>query len=61
MHGGVAIVTGDAIVNIASIGALVGRMGQPQEVATIVEFLLSDKASCCTGACFTVDGGYSTA
>lgn len=37
----------------------VGRIGEAAEVAALVEFLLSDKASFCTGGCYTVDGGYT--
>ena len=34
-----------------------GRIGSPEEVANVVEFLASDKASYVTGASFFVDGG----
>ena len=36
-----------------------GRMGYPHEVANLVSFLCSPKSSYITGACITVDGGYS--
>jgi NAD(P)-dependent dehydrogenase (short-subunit alcohol dehydrogenase family) len=37
----------------------VGRMGQPQEVGSLVGFLCSDDASFLTGAYYLADGGYT--
>ena len=33
------------------------RFGKPEEVAELVSFICSDKASFITGACFVIDGG----
>lgn len=40
---------------------LLGRYGQPEEVARVARFLLSDEASFVTGANIPVDGGFSSA
>lgn len=36
-----------------------GRLGKPEEVANLVVFLLSDKASFATGGYYLIDGGYT--
>jgi 3-oxoacyl-[acyl-carrier protein] reductase len=37
-----------------------GRMGRPDEVANVAEFLLSDKASYITGQIISANGGWYT-
>jgi len=37
-----------------------GRMGQPDEIASIVQFLASDASSLMTGSIVTADGGYTS-
>jgi NAD(P)-dependent dehydrogenase (short-subunit alcohol dehydrogenase family) len=39
----------------------IGRVGQPEEIATLVLWLLSDEASWVTGATYAIDGGRALA
>ena len=39
----------------------IGRLGQPDEIASMVRYLVSDEAAFITGACFSIDGGWTAA
>jgi len=39
----------------------IGRLGQPEEVASMVRYLASDEAAFITGSLFNIDGGWTAA
>ncbi len=54
----------NASLNEAALDSLreetpLGRIGEPQEVASLAAFLASDEASFITGQCIGIDGGFS--
>jgi NAD(P)-dependent dehydrogenase (short-subunit alcohol dehydrogenase family) len=49
----------DATGQAMSTPVPMGRRAEPEEIAEVVAFLVSDSASFMTGACVSVDGGYS--
>ena len=44
-------------LSIKKRGIPIGRIGEPEEIAALVTFLASDRASWITGSTFTIDGG----
>jgi len=37
----------------------IGRMGTPEDIASLALYLASDESSWVTGSVFTIDGGYT--
>src|SRR5262245_40939466 len=58
-EGGLADQQGDRDEVLARVGAgrPLGRLAQPEEIAAVIVFLLSDRASYVTGAAWSADGG----
>lgn len=52
-HGG-----DDSFATVFEGRALLGRLGEPKEIGSVVRFLLSDEASYITGTELVVDGGF---
>jgi NAD(P)-dependent dehydrogenase (short-subunit alcohol dehydrogenase family) len=40
-------------------GQPIGRMGQPEEIATLIAFLVSRDADFITGSAYDIDGGFT--
>jgi 3-oxoacyl-[acyl-carrier protein] reductase len=48
------------VVEYALGKIVMGRVGEPEEVAAVVHFLASDDASFVTGQCYDISGGRSS-
>jgi 3-oxoacyl-[acyl-carrier protein] reductase len=57
--GGLAEQQGDRDAVLAKVGAgrPLGRLARPEEIAAVIVFLLSERASYVTGAAWSADGG----
>ena len=47
----------DEVLAKVAAGRPLGRLAQPDEIAAVIVYLLSDRASYVTGAAWSVDGG----
>jgi NAD(P)-dependent dehydrogenase (short-subunit alcohol dehydrogenase family) len=47
----------DEVLAKVGVGRPLGRLAEPEEIAAVVVFLLSDRASYVTGAAWSADGG----
>ena len=58
-EGGLADQQGDREAVLAKVGAgrPLGRLAEPEEIAAVIVFLCSERASYVTGAAWSVDGG----
>jgi NAD(P)-dependent dehydrogenase (short-subunit alcohol dehydrogenase family) len=58
-EGGLAEQQGDRDAVLAKVGAgrPLGRLAEPEEIASVILFLLSERASYVTGAAWSADGG----
>ncbi len=54
-----AVATDEERIKLWTSKIPLGRMGDPSEVASIVQFLASDASSLMTGAIVVADGGYT--
>lgn len=43
----------------AARDAVLGRLGQPEDIAYLVRYLVSDESSFVTGSDFLIDGGWT--
>lgn len=57
LHGGLTGAARHELLGRVGSPVPLGRVASPEEVAAVVDFLLSDDASYVTGACWAVDGG----
>lgn len=57
IHPGPIVTPMSAGLDLSAIAGVLGKMGQPYEVSSIVVLLASDESGFCTGAEFVVDGG----
>jgi len=49
--------TRDEVVRAVGAGRPLGRLAEPEEIASVIAFLCSDRASYVTGAAWSADGG----
>jgi NAD(P)-dependent dehydrogenase (short-subunit alcohol dehydrogenase family) len=52
------VMDNDDVFNMSRAITPLGRLGSPEEVASVISFLLSEEASFVNGTVLTADGGY---